>query len=201
MLCWITNKLTIIYFAGIFKGCLSSYEDLSKSFLEIQLDSVVDFRVYNRSMVNGLKIGELAKRTGLNIETIRFYERSGLLESALRAPNGYRLFEPQTIERIEFIKKSQLLGFSLDEIREVIDHKRQGASPCMHVRAAVKKKLEDLDDRIIRMQQYRDELKATLAEWDKEGVAEGHVCGLIERSNIKAGPKKNRRKEHREITK
>lgn len=131
-----------------------------------------------------LKIGEVARRTGVGIETLRFYEKSGLLERPGRTASGYRLYDESILERLSFIRKAQVLGFTLDEIRELIEHKRKGENPCKHVRAKVKTRLAELNERIAQMIAYRDELQGALGEWEKEGESEGHVCGLIESSHI-----------------
>lgn len=130
------------------------------------------------------KIGEVAKRTGVGIETLRFYEKSGLLDRPSRTASGYRVYDASIIDRLAFIKKAQVLGFTLDEIRELIAHKRAGGNPCAHVRAKVKSRLVELDERVRQMTLYRDELAAELKQWEKKREAAGHVCGLIESSHI-----------------
>jgi DNA-binding transcriptional MerR regulator len=132
----------------------------------------------------GLKIGEVSKRSGVGIEALRFYEKSGLLDRPRRTESGYRVYDESVLERLAFIKKAQVLGFTLDEIRELIAHKRRGENPCGEVRSIVKGRLKDLDERIAQMTQYRDELSAALKEWEKTKERAGHVCGLIETSHI-----------------
>lgn len=134
------------------------------------------------------KIGEVARLTGVGIETLRFYEKCGLLDRPLRTASGYRLYDESTLERLGFIKKAQVLGFTLDEIRELIDHKRGGENPCGVVREKVKSRLAELTERIRQMTLYRDELAASLKEWEKTGESPGHVCGLIEGSHIEHPP-------------
>ena len=132
----------------------------------------------------GLKIGEVSKRSGVGIEALRFYEKSGLLDRPRRTESGYRVYDDSVLDRLAFIKKAQVLGFTLDEIRELIAHKRRGENPCGEVRQIVKGRLKDLDERIAQMTQYRDELSAALKEWEKTKERAGHVCGLIETSHI-----------------
>lgn len=139
-----------------------------------------------------LKIGEVSRISGIGVEALRFYEKSGLLDRPARSYSGYRLYDESVIERLDFIKKAQVLGFSLDEIKQLIMHKRAGENPCAEVREIVKTRLAELEERIAQMVQYRDELAAALGEWEKTGEAEGHVCGLIEGSHIERGI--NRRK-------
>lgn len=127
-----------------------------------------------------LKIGEVSQASGIGIEALRFYERSGLLGKPARSANGYRLFDEGVIERLAFIKKAQTLGFSLDEIGKIISDARSGESPCDEVREIVRLRLAELDERMREMKRYRKELAQTLVEWDEVGRAPGHICGLIE---------------------
>lgn len=131
-----------------------------------------------------LRIGEVAKLSGVGIETLRFYERSGVLGRPARTQSGYRLYDREVLERLEFIKRAQVLGFSLDEIKQIIAEKQAGSSPCEGVRDIVRTRLEELDEHMREMRRYRNELAATLAEWDKTGPVKGHICGLIEGSRI-----------------
>lgn len=134
-----------------------------------------------------LKIGEVSKRSGIGIEALRFYEKSGLLDRPGRTYSGYRLYDEGVLERLAFVKQAQLLGFTLDEIKEIIAHKQEGISPCAEVKEIVRMRLSELDERIKQMHRYRKELATTLAEWDETGEAKGHVCGLIEGSHIEHG--------------
>jgi DNA-binding transcriptional MerR regulator len=131
-----------------------------------------------------LKIGEVARVSGVGIETLRFYEKSGLLDRPGRTYSGYRQYDESVLERLAFIKQAQILGFTLDEIKQLINHKRAGENPCAEVREIVRRRLRELNERIAQMTRYRDELTEALAEWDAAGEADGHVCGLIEAAHI-----------------
>jgi DNA-binding transcriptional MerR regulator len=131
-----------------------------------------------------LKIGEVSKRSGVGIEALRFYEKGGLLDRPWRTESGYRMYDETVLERLNFIKQAQALGFSLDEIKRVISDARTGQSPCDEVRDIVRRRLVELDIRIREMRRYRKELAATLAEWERVGRAPGHICGLIEGAQI-----------------
>jgi DNA-binding transcriptional MerR regulator len=89
------------------------------------------------------------------------------------------------LERLDFIKRAQVLGFSLNEIKQIINEKEAGQSPCEAVRDVVRTRLQELDAHMKEMRRYRNELAATLAEWDKSGAVDGHICGFIERSDLK----------------
>jgi DNA-binding transcriptional MerR regulator len=131
-----------------------------------------------------LKIGEVSKRSGVGVEALRFYEKSGLLDKPSRTYSGYRVYGEEVIERLAFIRRAQALGFSLDEIRRIVEDARQGESPCDEVREIVRRRMVELDERLRELHRYRKELKSTLEEWDAAGRAPGHICGLIEGSEV-----------------
>jgi DNA-binding transcriptional MerR regulator len=131
-----------------------------------------------------LKIGEVSKRSGVGVEALRFYEKSGLLDRPSRTFSGYRVYGAGVLERLVFIKQAQALGFSLDEIRSIVEDARRGESPCDEVREIVRRRLSELNERLRELHRYRDELQHTLAEWDEVGRAPGHICGLIEGSVV-----------------
>jgi DNA-binding transcriptional MerR regulator len=131
-----------------------------------------------------LKIGEVAKRSGVGIDALRFYERRGLIERAARSASGYRLYDESVLTQLEFIRRAQALGFTLDDIARIVGERAAGQSPCAEVREIVRARLRDLDERLAELRRYRRELAAALEEWDAAGDVEGHVCGLIEGSTI-----------------
>lgn len=139
-----------------------------------------------------LKIGEVSALAGIGIEALRFYERSGLLDAPARTESGYRLYNSDVLERLTFIKRAQMLGFSLEEIGRLIAERRAGQNPCADVREIVRRRLQELDERMAQMKRYRRELISALQEWDQTGDKKGHVCGLIENAKVKAElPKKS----------
>lgn len=131
-----------------------------------------------------LKIGEVARETGVGVETLRFYERRGLLGRPARTQSGYRVYDASVVEQVNFIKRAQSIGFSLDEIAEILVESADGRLPCREVREMARRKLVELDERLKEMRRYRSELARTLQDWDERGEAEGHFCGLIEESTL-----------------
>lgn len=127
-----------------------------------------------------LKIGEIARESGVGVEALRFYESRGLIEPATRTQAGYRLYDDAVLARLSFIKKAQSIGFTLDEIAQIISDSAYGHAPCADVRRLAAEKLAALEERIRQLQRYRRELRQTVAAWDKQGQASGEVCGLIE---------------------
>lgn len=131
-----------------------------------------------------LKIGEVARLSGIGIEALRFYEKSGVLGRPERTASGYRMYTPGVLDRLAFIKHAQTLGFTLDEIKQIIADAESGQSPCAEVREIVRHRLEELDERMREMRRYRKELGAALDRWDKAGAIDGRICGLIEGTDI-----------------
>lgn len=132
----------------------------------------------------GLRIGEVARRSGVGVEALRFYERRGLLGRPARTESNYRVYDEAVLERLDFIRRAQAVGFTLDEIGEILAESAEGHSPCRHVRELARRRLEELDRRLAELRRHRAELARTLAEWDERGEEQGHVCGLIEHSAL-----------------
>lgn len=133
-----------------------------------------------------LRIGEVAAASGVGVEALRFYERRGLLGRPARTLAGYRAYTAEVLERLAFIKRAQAIGFSLDEIGEILSMRESGQTPCLEVRAAARRKLAELDERLRQMRRYRTELARLLNDWDERGIEEGKFCGLIEGSDLKS---------------
>ncbi len=109
-----------------------------------------------------MKIGELAKLTGVSVDTLRFYEEKGLVKVMGRTEAGYRYFSPVTVEQVKFIKTAQGLGFSLQEILEVIPFLQAGKLCSIDVRGRMKSKLLALDEQIKQLTSLREELQRTM---------------------------------------
>jgi MerR family mercuric resistance operon transcriptional regulator len=151
----------------------------------------------------GLLMGAVAAQAGVHRETIRYYERVGLLPKPLRTRSGYRVYPPEAVARVRFIKRAQSLGFSLDEIREIINLSRAGRSPCSRVRRLLQQKLEDVDRRIAELSEFRQELADFLKELEPvpdQADSSAQVCALIELGSIKVKmkPKTLRRRKNYE---
>jgi MerR family copper efflux transcriptional regulator len=142
---------------------------------------------------SALRIGEVALHAGVSIDTVRYYERRRLLPTAPRTEGGFRLFTPDTVERVRFIKQAQELGFSLDEISELLA--TGGARECQRVRDHLKVKLSEVDERIRLMQDFRKTLARHLAACERElsRCADDAVCPvLINMPRADTGKKKKR---------
>jgi MerR family mercuric resistance operon transcriptional regulator/MerR family gold-responsive transcriptional activator of gol and ges genes len=103
-------------------------------------------------MTTELKIGQLAKQVGVNIETIRYYERRNLLGPTSRLPSGYRLYNHETQQRLQFIKNAQALGFTLHEIEELLDLQVSSKAHCGDVQRKAEAKLEHVEAKVRDLQ-------------------------------------------------
>lgn len=131
------------------------------------------------------KAGELAERAGVGVQTLHYYERLGLLPKPDRSASNYRLYPTDALRRVQFIKKAQALGFTLEEIKEILGLREQGRAPCRCVADAGKKHLQQLDARIAALQEFRQALAAVVPKWEKatsrQRKCAGEFCDLIER--------------------
>jgi MerR family copper efflux transcriptional regulator len=127
-----------------------------------------------------LLIGEVAKRTGLTAPTIRYYESIGLVKPPARSEAGYRRYSDTTVEELGFIKKAQALGFSLDEIAEILKLSRAGRRPCSHVLDLARRHLSAVDERIQQLQRFRAQLANEIGKWAgrRQPTCDG-LCEII----------------------
>jgi MerR family transcriptional regulator, copper efflux regulator len=142
--------------------------------------------------MTGLLIGDVAKRTGVTPATIRYYESIGLLPSPARSNAGYRRYSEATVVELEFIKKAQGLGFSLEEVHEILRLSRRGEAPCEHVLELAVRHLVAVEERIAQLAEFRDELAADIASWKElnarnESYCDG-VCQFIAGAPEKTAP-------------
>jgi Cu(I)-responsive transcriptional regulator len=129
-------------------------------------------------MANGhLAIGELGRRTGTKVETIRFYERIGLLAAPLRTAGNYRAYGPEHLSRLSFIRRSRDLGFSLDQVRALLDLSDDRSRSCQAVDAIAAQHLAEVDRKIADLQALRRELASMIDQCRCGTVAE---CRIIE---------------------
>jgi DNA-binding transcriptional MerR regulator len=135
-----------------------------------------------------LRSGDLSKMAGVSTDTLRHYERKGLLTSR-RASNGYREYSPEALARVRLVQHALSVGFALDELATFLKVRDQGGAPCRQVRALAAKKLEDLDEQICALSALRDDLRAMLKVWDTklEGAKNGGRVWLLE-TLVNSGP-------------
>lgn len=106
----------------------------------------------------GLSTSDVAKQGGVNLESIRFYEKQGLLPKPPRTRSGYRVFTDESVRRVRFIKRAQELGFTLREIKELLALRFEPATSCGDVRKRAETKLSDIDQKISDLKRMRKTL-------------------------------------------
>jgi len=133
-------------------------------------------------MKDTFQIGEIARKIGVQPESIRYYERIGLLPIAKRGTGGYRMFTREHLDRVELIKKMQALGFSLDQIRRMLELKFTHGHSCQHVRDGLRQKLEAIDRQIEDLRAFRNEVAQALklCERSLEVHASEDYCPVLE---------------------
>jgi DNA-binding transcriptional MerR regulator len=134
-------------------------------------------------MTTGIRrAGEVARRAGVSTDTVRHYERKGLLPRARRSANGYREYPAGTEQAVRLIRNALTVGFTLEELARVLAARARGEAPCRTVRALAGDKLDVMDQRLADLQGARDRLHAVLADWDARllRTPEGQRAGLLE---------------------
>jgi MerR family copper efflux transcriptional regulator len=119
--------------------------------------------------MNSIGIGTLAKRAGVSIDTVRYYEKSGLLAPESRLASGYRRYGDEQVSRLRFIRRAQELGFTLKDIRELLGISKQ--KDVAKVKRAAEKKLADVEERLVALTRVRDGLATLVATCPGHGRA------------------------------
>jgi DNA-binding transcriptional MerR regulator len=113
-----------------------------------------------------VQIGQVAKRTGLSIHAIRFYEKEGLLEPPVRKPGGFRLYPQEAVERLHFIQKAQGLGLTLKEIQGITACGARGLEPCCDLTVDLfNKKIREFESKTTEMNRMKKKLRTVLGKW------------------------------------
>jgi DNA-binding transcriptional MerR regulator len=157
------------------------------------VDSIPDYRV---QAVNCIQIGELAEKGDVTVQTVRFYERQGLLPNPPRKDSGYRIYVEADLRRLLFIRQAKALGFSLVEIREILHMRERGQCPCGSVLRLAERHLQNIERQLRQLSRFRDELRRAVKQWKRSGEEQllGEAfCTLIE-NTITNGTRKRRGK-------
>lgn len=128
--------------------------------------------------MEALTIGRLARQAGVGVETIRFYEREGLLTPPKRSPSGYRQYPIEALRRVRFIRHAKVLGFSLKEIQELLELRVNPRSSCTDVRRHAQAKVTDIERRIAALERMKEAL-ARLAR-SCRGRGPTSACPILE---------------------
>jgi MerR family mercuric resistance operon transcriptional regulator len=146
-----------------------------------------------------LTIGKIAEQCGVSRDTIRYYERLGLLPKPARTAGGYRLYSQQIVRRIAVIQNGIRFGFSLKELCEFMRSRDRGVPPCGSVRAAGERLLHSLENQIEELNSVRESMRKTLDEWDERlsRTPRGLASELLANINDLAHPRRSQlRRKH-----
>ena len=137
------------------------------------------------SRAAGLTIGKVAQSAGLAIDTVRYYEREGLLETPARSASGYRHYRPDVVARLRFIRQAKDLGFSLSEIKELLALRVAPGKSCADVRAHAEHKIADVDRRIASLKRVRGALTRLASACSGKGpVSQCPILEALEKKEL-----------------
>ena len=144
-----------------------------------------------------LNSGKLAKLAGVSTDTLRHYERKGVLARPQRSRNGYRQYPASALDRVRLVRKALAVGFTLDELADILRVRDSGGAPCHEVRALAVSKLAQVESQLNDLIALRNGLRTTLKEWDRrlKRKSNGGRAHLLESlvSNNSNGTKSSRR--------
>ena len=134
------------------------------------------------TIVKPMRSGELAAECGVSTDTLRHYERVGVLARPKRTASGYRQYPPEAVKRVRLVRRALEIGFTLEELAEILRVRDSGGAPCKQVRALASQKLNELGERIEDLCDLREHMRRVITDWDGRlaSVAPGARAGLLE---------------------
>lgn len=142
--------------------------------------------------------GELARLAGVSPDTLRHYERVGVLQKPARSENNYRAYPESALPRVLLVRRALAFGFSLAELAIVLKERERGAPPCRKVRALAAEKLASTEIRLLELTRLRDDLRKLLETWDQklESAPEGSPARLLESLSAPSNPPTTKETHH-----
>jgi MerR family copper efflux transcriptional regulator len=125
-----------------------------------------------------LSIGEVAKMTGVTVETVRFYEKQGLIAAPQRSASGYRQYRTETIQRVRFIQRAKEVGFTLKDIAELLALREEPGTSCADIKLRATDKIEEVDHKIQDLQKIREALGRMIVRCSGRGDLS--TCPILE---------------------
>jgi MerR family transcriptional regulator, copper efflux regulator len=152
------------------------------------------WKVDRSSQSTTLRAGELALACGISTDTLRHYERVGVLPRPQRTRAGYRQYPAAAVARVRMVRRALALGFTLAELARIFGVRERGGAPCRTVRAMAAGKLDEIERQLMELRELRDYWRSLLADWDQQlgSIPEGTRAGLLEQ--IRDLPSKGRKK-------
>jgi DNA-binding transcriptional MerR regulator len=145
----------------------------------LTLESITGFTLFfvddNSAQRSWFLPGELAAAAGVSTDSLRHYERKGVLPRPPRTANGYRRYPASALERIKLIRSSLAIGFTLDELARILSERDKGGTPCREVHALAVNKLSDLDEQIRALAELRKRLRTVVDDWNERLLGAGSM--------------------------
>jgi MerR family copper efflux transcriptional regulator len=130
------------------------------------------------SIMQGLRTGQVAKQAGVTVETLRYYERTGLIDAPPRTASGYRAYPAETVSRLRFIRRAQALGFTLQEIGELLSLRLSPTASSAAVKAHAQAKMADIEAKIRTLTRMQETLASLIRACD--GCAPLRACPILD---------------------
>ena len=143
-----------------------------------------------------LSSGELADLAGVSRDTLRHYERKGVLPRPLRGYNGYRQYPPEALQRVRLVRRALSVGFTLDELARVLKVRDAGGAPCHEVRRLAAQKLIAVQDQLRELTALRNDLRKTLRDWEGRLAIQGNGRRAHLLESLSVDPKPAKRSYH-----
>ena len=130
-----------------------------------------------------MRIGEVAAKAGVSADTVRHYEKLGLIPGITRSEGGLRNYGPESLRRVLLVRRALVFGFSLTELRGYFTSRDRGDAPCRQVRMAADKKLQEVENQMRELRTVREAMRRVIVEWDEtlDGAADGAKLHLLDR--------------------
>jgi len=125
-----------------------------------------------------LNIGQVAKQTGVTVETVRFYEKQGLIDAPLRSESGYRQYPQDTVKRVQFIQNAKKVGFTLKDIGELLALRQEPGTSCTDIKLRATQKIEEVDQKILDLNRIRTALGRMIMKCSGRGSLS--ECPILE---------------------
>lgn len=129
-----------------------------------------------------MRIGQVARASGVSVKTLRYYEQIGILDPPDRTPNGYREYQDDVLDRLAFVRAGQAVGLTLGEIREIIGFRERNQVPCAHVLQLIQRRAAELAGRIAELERMQTDLQALAQrghQLDPRDCQPSRICHLI----------------------
>ncbi len=126
-----------------------------------------------------LTVGQVAREAGVNLQTIHYYERRALLPEAARSDSNYRLYPEEAVRRTRFIKRAQRVGFTLEEIRELISLRAESVDQCGRIQQAARVKLDEIDEKIRELRSISSKLRRLISRCEAAATSPDSECPIV----------------------